>query len=241
MFPAEERTQSMGFMIRQIRYLSIAGLLLLAFASVGFAQYTMDLTGVGDGANADGVYVSPYYGTITEAGSTVYTGYMICDDFNTESYLDTPWSAGSTNAGALNGDQKFTASTYVDPFSTTNTVTDQQAYDAVAWLANGLLSASNVTNPTAQTNYSFAIWDIFDGEAIDPSGGAAALIAEAFAAAKGGYVGSDTTVYTANPLGASQEFLVVSTPEAPLPATLAVELSALVGLIFLMRRRLVRA
>jgi hypothetical protein len=141
----------------------------------------------------------------------------------------------------LNGDQKFTASSYSDPFATTtDTVTDQQAYDAVAWLANGLLASSNVTDATAQTDYSFAIWDIFDGEAIDPDGGAASLIAAAFAAAKGGYVGSDTTVYTPSPLGASQEFLVVSTPEASLPATLAVELSALAGLIFLMRRRLVR-
>jgi hypothetical protein len=228
-------------MIRQVRYLSIAGLLLLVFASVGFAQYTIDLTGVGDGANADGVYVSPYWGTISEGGSIIYTGYLICDDFNTESYPDDPWSAGSTNAGALNGDQKFTASSYSDPFATTtDTVTDQQAYDAVAWLANGLLASPNVTDATAQTNYSFAIWDIFDGEAIDPDGGAASLIAAAFAAAKGGYVGSDTTVYTPSPLGASQEFLVVSTPEASLPATLAVELSALAGLIFLMRRRLVR-
>jgi len=230
----------MGRMIRQVRYLSIAGLLLLVFASVGFAQYTIDLTGVGDGANADNVYVSPYWGTISEGGSIIYTGYLICDDFNTESYLDDPWSAGSTNAGALNGDQKFTASSYSDPFATTDTVTDQQAYDAVAWLANGLLASSNVTDATAQTDYSFAIWDIFDGEAIDPDGGAASLIAAAFAAAKGGYVGSDTTVYTPSPLGASQEFLVVSTPEASLPATLAVELSALAGLIFLMRRRLVR-
>ncbi len=231
----------MGCMIKQIRCLSIASLLVLVFASVGFAQYTIDLTGVGDGASADGVYVSPYWGTITEGGSTIYTGYLICDDFNTESYLYSPWSAGSTNAGALNGDQKFTASSYSDPFNTSNTVTDQQAYDAVAWLANGLLAGANVTNATAQTNYSFAIWDIFDGQATDPAGGAASLIAQAFAAAKGGYVGSDTSVYTPSPLGASQEFLVVSTPEASLPATLGVELSALVGVIFLMRRRLVRA
>jgi hypothetical protein len=225
---------------KQIGHWNIAGLLALAFASVGSAQYTIDLTGVGDGASADGVYVSPYWGTITENGSPIYTGYLICDDFNTDSSLDDPTSADATNAGALDGDQKFTAASYSDPFNAGDTFTDQQAYDAVAWLANGLLASSNVTNPIAQTNYSFAIWDIFDGQALDPDGGAASLIAQAFSAVSAGYVGSDTTVFTPNPLNASQEFLVVSTPESSLPATLAVELSALVGVFFLMRRRLVR-
>jgi hypothetical protein len=49
------------------------------------------------------------------------------------------------------------------------------------------------------------------------------------------------SIYTPNPLGAAQEFLVVNAPEASLPATLGFELVALVGGIFLMRRRLVRA
>jgi len=48
------------------------------------------------------------------------------------------------------------------------------------------------------------------------------------------------SIYTPNPLTASQEYLVVTTPEASLPATLGVELFGLVGVIFLMRRRLVR-
>src|SRR5450755_3820870 len=72
------------------------------------SQYTMTLTGVGDGVVSNGVYVSPYQGTIQSAGNTVYSGYMICDDFTTESYLNTPWQAGaSSNNGVLNGAEKF--------------------------------------------------------------------------------------------------------------------------------------
>ncbi len=228
----------MGRTMKQVRYLSMASVLLLAFASVGFAQYTMDLTGVGDGANADGVYVSPYVGTVSVGGSQIYSGYVICDDFTDDSYVGDVWTATATDAGALNGTELFTTS------DTSYTV--QQNYDAVAWLANQLVLPSNLTNATAQTNISFAIWDIMDGQTTDPDGGAAALITEAFTeVVSDGYVGSDVTVYTPSPnkgVGAnvSQEFLVVTTPEASLPATLAVSLLALVGVIFLMRRRLVR-
>jgi len=226
---------------KQICYLGIAGFLI--FASVGSAQYTMDLTGVGDGVSADGVYVSPYNGTITPDGSAnpSYSGYMICDDFNTESFLGTPWTATSTNAGNLNGTEKFTTSS-----NTYNgvTTTVQQNYDAVAWLANGLLASSNVTNATAQINYSFAIWDIFNNSTpSDPVGGASSLITQAFAAVAGGYVGSDVTVYTASDLpnhAASQEFLVM-TPEPGSPAILGFDLLSVLAILFFLRRYRARA
>ena len=85
----------------------LLGLGLLAAAPACFAQYTLDLTGVGNGTVADGVYVSPYQGTVMQGTSVNFSGYMICDDFNTESYLNTPWNATTTTAGALNGSEKF--------------------------------------------------------------------------------------------------------------------------------------
>lgn len=234
-------------MTKQIRYLSVA---ILAFASVGLAQTTMSLTGVGDGAVAypagypGGVYVSPYQGTVSQSGIQTYSGYIICDDFNTESYLGSSWTVTATNAGDIAGSGvKFQMSTYSDPFLKSDTVTDQQAYDAVAWLANQLVSPSNVTNKTAQTNISFAIWDIFDGQAMDPlnQGTVATLISEAFAAAQGGYVGSDVTVYTPSSPSlptAAQEFLVVNMAEPSFVALLGLDLLAVVGLILFLQRRL---
>jgi hypothetical protein len=161
---------------------------------------------------------------------------MICDDFNTESYLNTPWNATATNAGNLNGSEKFTTSL--------TGYTVQQNYDAVAWLANQLLG--NVSNPTTQTNISFAIWDIMDGQTTDPDGGATGkngFIAQAFAAVVGGYVGSNVEVFTPSPdMSVSQEFLVVngptiSTPEPVAAGVLGANLVTVLGLFFFLRRR----
>lgn len=200
---------------------------LSAFAPAVFAQtYNMELTGVGNGTVADGVYVSPYQGTISGPGVS-YTGYVICDDFNTESYLNQPWVATMTNAGALNGSEKFSLNGA--PYTTA------EAYNAAAWLANGLLA--NLNNQAAQVNYSFAIWDIFDGQKTDPDGGAATLEAAAFSAALGGYVGSNVSVFTADPINKSQEFLVVNAAPEIDPTSAASGLTLLLGGLMVLRGR----
>jgi hypothetical protein len=203
----------------------LVGCVLLAVAPAAFAQYAMDLTSVGNGTVANGVYVSPYQGTITGNGMT-YSGYMICDDFYTDSYLNAPWSASMTGAGALDGTEKFPLSETFDG----STYSAQQAYNAAGWLANGLLN--NLDNPNSQVNYSFAIWNIFDGQQMDPNGGALALESAAFSAVSNGYVATNVSVFTPRPINASQEFLVVSPPmQAPEidPASIASGLTLLLG------------
>lgn len=205
----------------------------MSIAPSVFAQYTIDLTGVGNGTVANGVYVSPYQGTITGSGMT-YSGYVICDDFYTDSYLNAPWLASMTNAGALDGTEKFPGAETFDG----STYSAQQAYNAAGWLANGLLN--NVNDPNSQVNYSFAIWDVFDGQQTDPNGGALALESAAFAAVSSGYVATNVSVYTPRPLNASQEFLVVSPPmKAPEidPASIASGLTLLFGGLAVLRGR----
>ena len=201
------------------------GCVLLAATPAAFAQYTMDLTSVGNGTVANGVYVSPYQGTITGNGMT-YSGYVICDDFYTDSYLNAPWSASMTSAGALDGTEKFPLTETFDG----STYSAQQAYNAAGWLANGLLN--NLNNPNSQVNYSFAIWNIFDGQQVDPNGGALALESAAFSAVSNGYVATNVSVFTPRPINASQEFLVVSPPmQAPEidPASIVSGLTLLLG------------
>ena len=208
---------------------------LLAFAPAGFAagpQYSMNLTGVGNGTVAASVYVSPYQGTIQGNGLD-YTGNMICDDFNTESHLNTPWTAVMTYAGALSGAEKFAS----DVVFNGNTYSAQQSYNAAGWLANGLLA--NLNDPTIQTNYSFAIWNIFDGQLADPKGGAVSLEKSAFSAVADGYVASNVRVFTPSPINASQEFLVASPVSAPEidPASATAGLTLLFGGAAVMRGR----
>lgn len=221
----------------------LAGVGLLAIAPATFAQnYSMDLTSVGTGTVADGVYVSPYVGTINGPGMS-YTGYMICDDFNSEAYLNTPWIASMSNAGALNGTQKFAGLISFEG----SQYTIQQAYNAAGWLANGLVA--NVGS-TAQTDYAFAIWDIFDGQSTNPSCvgnqatnpncGALKLEAQAFAAASSktnAYVASNVSVFTPNKANPTQEFLVVHAAPEVDPTLTASAISLLLGGVLVLRGR----
>src|SRR5579864_5139146 len=111
-----------------------------------------------------------------------------------------------TSAGALNGTELFKGTETVGG----NTYTAQQAYDAAGWLANQLLSNPNGPN---QVNYSFAIWDIFDGQQTDPNGAGGVAMAEnaAFSAVNNGYVASNVSVFTPSQV-VTQVFLVVSPP-----------------------------
>jgi hypothetical protein len=212
----------------------LVGVGLLAIAPASFAQnYSMDLTSVGNGTVADGVYVSPYVGTISGPGMS-YAGFVICDDFNSEAYLNTPWIATMSNAGALNGTQKFGGSISFGGSS----YTIQQAYNAAGWLANGLLA--NLNNTNAQTNYAFAIWDIFDGQSTDPNGGAQALESAAFAAAASAanpYVAANVSVFTPTAANPTQEFLVVHAAPEVDPTAAASGISLLLGGILVLRGR----
>jgi hypothetical protein len=248
-------------MIKQNRFLGIVGFLI--FAPMGFAQYTADLTGARDGSSADGAYAGPYQGAISLNGNQIYADYVICDDFNTEPYLESPWMATATNALSPNGTEKFTSPTA------------RENYDAVAWLATQLIYGSSLENyrnepdvadQTAQTNYSLAIWDITDGLGLDPLGGAEGsngLVAHAFAAVADGHVGRNVTVQFAvdreniwkwgqrrsshNPHGTnpSQELVVVNgpvaTPEPSAASVLGLDLLSVAAIVFLVRRYRARA
>ena len=227
-----------------VKLKSLLALSLLAGAPAAFAQYTMNLTGVGDGVTAGGVYVSPYQGTIQQGASTIYSGYMICDDFNTPSSLNTPWAANASSSnGVLTGGEKFGSVMFGG-----NTYTAQQAYNAAAWLAVQLVQPSNVTNAGTQVTDSFAIWNIFDsgkaGSSLTATQQAAVSSAETAAFTHDNTVESNVTVYTpsaSNPKGISQsqEFLVVNPQSAPeMDATSAASgLTLLLGGLTLLRGR----
>jgi len=246
--------------VRRVTRAGVFCMLLTGSASLGFSQVSMELTGVGNGYTMGGVYVSPYQGSVcsglnqasctSTSSNVLYSGYMICDDFSTDSHLGLPtWNASVTaSASSIGGSVKFAS----DSNAYYSTTTAQQNYNAVAYLASQLMMPANMNNQTNADEYSFAIWSIFDKAALGyvTSVGTKTqgtvtldvqnLIANAFTATASGYTGPTVTVYSPNPSGVSQEFLVVNTPEPPAPALLAFEVGGPLGMLLLFRKQLLR-
>ena len=204
---------------------------LCAVAPAAFAStVSMELTGVGNGTNYGGVYNSPYDISINGAASLL----LSCDDFATEIQVGSTWTATTENASAVDGSVKFGSG----PFYGGNSL--QTTYSAAAWLVTQLVTPAvmNNPNPYVQTDYSLALWELFNpsltgpipfsGSLDGPDEGVPSVISQAFAAVADGFTGSNVTVYTPDPVDSSQEFLEVA--PVPLPPSAALLLSAMAAL-----------
>ena len=212
----------------------VGGLAFLCFLPAAFGQpASMDLTGV-NGNSYDGVYTSPYYATVNGVQTTV-----ICDDFETESYIGETWYANVTNVASV------VAGTSSAKFS------PAKDYDAVANLATQLLSVP--ASSEQAIILSFAIWDIFYPTGVqawlanpsnggDPLGVSALALADANAALNAIYTPgeySNVIIYSST-TGTPQEFISVTAPEASTPVLMAIDLLGFIALIGFLRKRAVR-
>jgi hypothetical protein len=243
-------------LLKMRSYQALMGFAAIAFASGAFADVSMVLVGPPPGPSLDGVYTSPYQALIGPANEDATALHnngvltnVICDDFTTDVSLATPvWQATVTSLGAFNGSTEVSTVKFGDSSAAQQT-TD---YMTAAYLAEELMGVNQAT-PAGQLiagQLSFAIWEVFAKQPVlnwlsgDPTN--APIIAKYLSDAQTA-VAHDTPgqfanvlVYTPNPNGASQEYLVV-TPEPPAKALLAVDMSALGGLLFLLRKKLFRA
>jgi hypothetical protein len=164
--------------------------------------------------------------------------YVICDDFEDEVTLDESWTATSGVVGS----------------STTGLFgsLSSAGYAQVSWLAGQLITNLPTLTSYQQDLLSYSIWSVFDpGTATtgvqgwldaNPAGGLTWQAVEnevALAPTSGNF--SNVTVYTPvvgtqTCCGRPQEFLTVSTPEAPATANLAVDFLGLGVVVFAFRR-----
>jgi len=227
-------TKTLGFLATIILAVAVSAL-------PSHADTTLTLTGTGAGNVLDGIYTSPYTGTVGTATNTP----IICDDFADEVYLGESWSATASSVASLAGNVKWASESNA-----------QQNYEIAAWLAEQLLSSSNATD---SEDISYAIWLALDNGDVtsyltsypDPT---------TLSAAQGWITAAENAITTQNltaanfanvlvytPVagtatdcnggkctGSPQEFLVV-TPEPSSILLLVVGLAVLVG--FARRRR----
>jgi hypothetical protein len=216
-------------------------LLVLLFAAptalADGTPVTMTFVGV-NGINDGAYYVSPYQGLMVSNGqSSLVT--LFCDDFNNEVTWNQTWQANVTQLGS--GDLSNTR--YGNPADVAllmgqnpyyATYTAAQLYAQAAWLTtqfNQYLS----NNPTQIISLQYAIWDLFDPNAPTNAGAQAWILS---AEQNYGSVNLNnfeivTNVGPLAPTGQVQEF-IVPTPE---PGTIALLGIALLGLVFMARRK----
>jgi hypothetical protein len=125
-----------------------AVLALLCFAPCAFANSSLTMTGAGNNVMG-GVYVGPYYATVSGVANTA----VICDDFADDSYIGHSWNYTAHNFSTL-GSSLWGSQT--------------SNYDAAAWLTLQMLSLNSNPGNATQVGYlSFAIWSLFDKGALN--------------------------------------------------------------------------
>jgi hypothetical protein len=132
---------------------------------------TLELTGPPPGPSMAGFYIDPYTALIGQAGQTVppingVSTSVICDDFEASISTSTPpWQANQITLGALLASDSGggAASTAVKFDQGANAAAAQAlAYVEGAYLATQIFAQAQANNTTAQGEYTYAIWELFD-------------------------------------------------------------------------------
>jgi hypothetical protein len=130
------------------------------------------------------VYTSPYTAQITPGStysSSSATDPVICDDFSDESYVPEDWNTNVTTLSSLESETLPNQSVYYGrsgganavavsgPGVTTAALSQAQAYEVAAILAIGI-DFGSAAGSTAQQDYSYALWQLFDPAGSNGSG-----------------------------------------------------------------------
>jgi hypothetical protein len=160
------------------RPLLLAVLTVVCFAAGAQAQpclatdttCTLQLTGPPPGPTMAGYFIDPYTALVGRAGQTVppiggVSTSVICDDFQANISTSTPpWQANQITLGTLltSDSGGASASTAVKFDQTGSGAAQALAYVEGAYLATQIFAAAQANNTTAQGEYTYAIWELFD-------------------------------------------------------------------------------
>lgn len=213
-------------------------LLLCLSAPVAFAD-TLQYAG-GAGTNTyGGPGVGPYKFHLNGSPATVLG---ICDDFGSTIPGSTTWPVVVHRITLTDLSQPTPKARYFNTTSDATKAASLVLYKRVAWLSERLLAA---TTDQARTEIQYAVWDTF----LNPGLGDSASLPNAtrraavdgwmklsITAVNNGYNGGGWSVFTPSGTPNSQEILI-RTPEPSAVALLALDMSGLLGLVVVLRRR----
>ncbi len=184
-----------------------------------------------------GVETGPYSVSINSAPALI-----ISDDFyDATSSEPSSWTATELNVTTLLTEKSPSTAVKFD----TKTMRQQQDYKTVAYLAEELVGVnqSTVQGQTTAGLLNFAIWSVFDSNALSKLNLGQQLAvdldvisATALSALAPAQEFANVNIFTSTVKGAP-EVLTVQTPEPSSIALLAFDLTAVAALIFYVRRR----
>jgi len=179
--------------IRASWWVGIAAVLLLApLAAFSQNQVSLELLDGGNNGSMGGVYVGPYDASVNQSKQSTQ---IICDDFEHEVTPGESWTATVTSVSSLatNGTAGLNwGSTLAGADLGGAMFSSLQGYYAMAELATQLLTA----NSNQASYLAYAIWAVFDGNAVQswigshggfPPGFWAAVQSMALTALQGSY------------------------------------------------------
>ena len=219
----------------------LAAVICLCFAGTGSAladTYTLTLTGSGP-SQYNNVYVGPYPVSVNGGTSTP----MICDDYSTDISQGYSWQANSYTFSQLSS-MKF----YGNASFGNGALNAGQAYEEVFYLsAQMMLQPQNSSNANLAAIH-YALWSILDpganlsiaGSGSNSPDSSAYWLSQA-AQNYGSVNTANFIVYTptnlaTSGLNASQEFIQVNPSAVPLPPSVLLLGTGLLGVVGLRKR-----